>query len=266
MRLMRRLLFVVFIMQICSSCNNKQLADSSLPENQDQLLLSVLWFQKSPEMQALFYQCYNNATESLKDMLKESVDKRPKAVVMDIDETILDNSPFEAYQALENVTFSDSLWNKWTDKAVAEPLPGALDFILFAKSQGVDVFYVTNRSAVSAYKSTISNLKDKGFPFADSLHLILKTSTSSKEERRQTIASRYEILLFIGDNLGDFDSVFDKRGDDLGFATVWQNKNKFGKKFIILPNPMYGPWVNASLKNTSGNTTREKLLNTIVSF
>jgi 5'-nucleotidase (lipoprotein e(P4) family) len=217
---MRRIIYLFLILPLFSSCDNKSMTISNLPENQDQLILSVLWFQKSPEMQAMFYQCYNNATKSLTDMLKKSVDKRPKAVVMDIDETILDNSPVEAYQVLKNVIFSDSVWNRWTDKAVAEPLPGALEFILFAESQGVDVFYVTNRSSATAYNSTLSNLKDKGFPFADSLHLILKTSSSSKEERRQAIASRYEILLFIGDNLGDFDSVFESRGEDLGFAAV----------------------------------------------
>lgn len=263
---MRRIYFLIIILPLLQSCGNKHLANNKLPENQDPLLLSVIWFQKSPEMQALYYQCYNNATKSLIDKLRSTKNYKPKAVVMDIDETILDNSPLEAYQVINNVGYSDSLWNCWTDLAKAEPLPGSLEFILFAKSQGVEVFYVTNRSERMAYKSTISNLKNKGFPFADSLHLILKTSTTSKEERRIKIASRYDILLLIGDNIGDFSSVFDARGEDLAFGTVKQNMKNFGDNFIILPNPMYGPWINAAMKNSSGTTTKEKLQNALISF
>ena len=263
---MKRKWFLIITLPLFISCSNNQQIDNTLTENQDQLILSVLWFQKSPEMQALYFQSYNNATKSLTEKVKKSIDKRPKAVVMDIDETILDNSSLEAYQVINNVTYSDSLWKRWTDMAMAEPLPGAKEFILNAQSQGVEVFYISNRSATDAYQSTLSNLRNKGLPFADSLHLILKTTTSSKDERRQSVAAKYEILLFIGDNIGDFDSVFDIRGEDLAFDAVKQNKNKFGESFIILPNPMYGPWINAALTNAPGNTTREKLLKSITSF
>jgi 5'-nucleotidase (lipoprotein e(P4) family) len=239
---------------------------NAFTENQDPLILSVLWFQKSPEMQAMYYQCYNNATKSLTEKLMNPENRKPKAVVMDIDETILDNSPVEAYQIINNVPYTDSLWNSWTDKAIAEPLPGALQFILFAKSQGVQVFYVTNRSRSTAYGSTLKNLRDQGFPFADSLHLVLKTTTSSKEERRQIIASEYEILLFVGDNIGDFDAVFDNREGDLVLNAVKQAENKFGDSFIILPNPMYGPWINAALKEQAGESVREKLVKSLKSF
>jgi 5'-nucleotidase (lipoprotein e(P4) family) len=263
---MRKIMFLLIFFPVFLSCGNKQVINNSLPENQDALLLAVLWFQKSPEMQAMYYQCYNNATKSLGEKLSSSDNRKPKAVVMDIDETILDNSQVEAYQVIHNVAFSDSLWNRWTDVAIAEPLPGALEFTLYAKSQGVEVFYITNRSKTTANESTLANLRTKGFPFADSQHLILKTTTSLKGERRQEIALKYDILLFIGDNIGDFDSVFDNRDEDLAFGAIIQNKNKFGDSFIILPNPMYGPWINAAIKNSSGNTTREKLLNTIKSF
>ena len=248
------------------SCSNNERVISPIPENQDPLLLSVLWFQKSPEMQAMYYQCYNNATKSLAEKLKSSDNKLPKAVVMDIDETILDNSPVEATQIINKEAYSDSLWNRWTDASIAIPLPGALEFTLFAEKQGVEIFYITNRSKETAFNSTISNLLEMGFPFADSTHLMTKTTTSSKEERRKKVASDHEILLYIGDNMGDFDAVFDDRTTDLGFGAVKQNISKFGDSFIILPNPMYGPWVNVAIKNAPGGTTREKLLNSLNSF
>jgi 5'-nucleotidase (lipoprotein e(P4) family) len=263
---MKKILSLLVIVPMFYSCKNKELVNNILPENQDALILSVLWYQKSPEMLAMYYQCYNNATKSLTEKLRNSKDKRQKAVVMDIDETILDNSRVEGYQVIHNVPYSDSIWNRWTDMAIAGPLPGALEFALFARSKGVEIFYVSNRSITTANGSTIKNLQEKGFPFADSVHLVLKTTTSSKEERRQKISSNHEILLFIGDNIGDFDDVFDDRTKDLGFGAVKENIDKFGDSFIILPNPMYGPWINAAVNEQPGETQREKLLKSLISF
>jgi 5'-nucleotidase (lipoprotein e(P4) family) len=263
---MRRILFLLIIVPLFFSCSIKRNINNSLPENQDPLLLSVLWFQKSAEMQALYYQGYNIAKSSLSEKLVKSDNRQPKAVIMDIDECILDNSPFEAFQIIKNVPFSDSLWLVWVKKACAKPLPGVVDFVKYAETKGVEIFYVTNRKSPEESEPTLSNLLKMGFPFADSIHLILKTDVSSKEARRKAISEKYDILLLIGDNLADFDMVFDKRADDLGFGAVKDNMIKFGDRFIILPNPMYGPWINAAIKNAPGKSTREKLLNTIQSF
>lgn len=263
---MRRIFFLFIIAPFFYSCSIKHNISNSLPENQDPLLLSVLWFQKSAEMRALYYQGYNIAKTSLTEKLVRSDNRQPKAVIMDIDETILDNGPFEAFQIIENVPFSDSLWLVWVKKACAKPLPGVMDFVNYAESKGVEIFYVTNRKSPEESEPTLNNLLKMGFPFADSIHLILKTDVSSKEGRRKAISVKYDILLLIGDNLADFDVVFDKRENDLGFGAVKENMNKFGDRFIILPNPMYGPWINAAIKNEPGKSTREKLINTIQSF
>jgi 5'-nucleotidase (lipoprotein e(P4) family) len=263
---MKKILLFILLANLLYSCKNEQIVENKIPDTQDQLILSVLWFQKSPEMQALYYQGYNIAGKSLTEKLKNRKSKLPGAVVMDIDETIIDNSPFEAFLAVNNLPYSDSLWNKWTEKAIAEPLPGALEFVRYAKAKGVEVFYVTNRSKTNEYLSTLANLENKRFPFADTLHLVMKTDSSSKEERRQRISGKYDILLLVGDNLGDFDSVFDERSNKLGFDAVKQNSNKFGDNFIVLPNPMYGSWVNAALKASHGNIDREKLLNIMTTF
>jgi 5'-nucleotidase (lipoprotein e(P4) family) len=263
---MRRIFFLFFVAPFFFSCSIKRNVTNSLPENQDPLLLSVLWFQKSAEMQALYYQGYNIAKSSLTENLIKSGNSQPKAVIMDIDESILDNSPIEAFQVIENVRFSDSLWLAWVKKACARPLPGVLDFVKYAESKGVEIFYVSNRKSPEEYKPTWDNLLKMGFPFADSIHIILKTDIGSKETRRKAIAKKYDVLLLIGDNLADFDMVFDKRGDDLGFGAVKENMNKFGDKFILLPNPMYGPWINAAIKKAAGKSTREKIINSLQSF
>jgi 5'-nucleotidase (lipoprotein e(P4) family) len=263
---MKNVLKVIIVLSVLISCKGKSGNEISPKENQDPLLLPVLWYQKSGEMQALYYQGYNIAKYSLLEKLGKADNKKPKAVIMDIDETILDNSPVEAFQAINNVPFSTEVWNRWVETASAEPLPGALDFIKLAESKGVEVFYVTNRKSPGEFTPTILNLRNKGFPFADSTHLILKTNESSKKNRRDAIAGRYDILLFIGDNLADFDDVFDDRGTDQGFNAVIEKKNEFGSRFIILPNPMYGPWINAATNSQKEETKREKIMKTIKSF
>lgn len=263
---MRNVLSVIFVLIILISCKEKSGIVTSSAENQDPLLLSVLWYQTSAEMQAMYYQGYYIAKVSLMEKLGNSDKAKPKAVIMDIDETILDNSPVEAFQAIKNVPFSDSVWNMWVKQCSAKPLPGALEFILFAESKGVEVFYVSNRKSPGEFFPTLMNLKNNGFPFADSVHLVLKTSSSSKEERRKSIAASYDILLFIGDNLSDFDTAFDKRDEDLGFGAVKERMKDFGSRFIVMPNPMYGPWVNAAIKNSPGTTQYERIKNTLKSF
>ena len=263
---MKKIVSFLIALMLLISCAVKQPVNISSAENQDQLLLSVLWFQKSAEMKALYYQGYNIAKKSLAENLQKKGEEKPGAIIMDIDETILDNSPSEVYLIKNNVQFSDPMWKQWVNTASAEPCPGALDFVKFAETLKIEVFYVTNREAPDEFLPTIKNLRNLGFPFADSIHLVMKTDMSSKETRRKTIAEKYNILLLVGDNLADFDAIFDKRGEDLGFDAVNQKREKFGTKFIILPNPMYGPWINAAIKDMPGETIKAKIMNVLEGF
>lgn len=263
---MRKIIFILVFPVLFCSCSYRLHTNTSESVNHDQLLLSVLWFQRSAEMQALFYQGYNIAKKSLMDKLKASENTRPKAVVLDIDETVLDNSPVEAMQIIRNLPFSDSLWVSWIKKASAETLPGVVDFLKFSDSLGVEIFYVSNRNYKEEYLPTLNNLRQKGLPFADSLHILLRREVSSKEIRRNSIEEKYDILLLIGDNLADFDTVFDVRGEDLGFGAVKSNDKRFGTDFIMLPNPMYGPWINSAIRKKEGATEREKMVNALRSY
>lgn len=233
--------------------------------NQDQLILATLWYQKSAEMRALYYQSYSNAKWALeKNLLRTDNVKKP-AVVLDIDETVLDNSPYEVWQIQTGSSFSNEDWMRWAKLAKAEALPGAVEFTRFADSLGVAVFYISNRS-LAEMDPTIENMNRLGFAHADTMHIMLKTTTSSKVERRDMLMEDYDILLLIGDNLADFDGIWEKRGDDLGFLAVEQYKNLFGARFIMLPNPMYGNWLNELMKRSPEATTRSKLLGWLTGF
>jgi 5'-nucleotidase (lipoprotein e(P4) family) len=263
---MKKNIVLTVIILLLFSCDKKQPVYNSSSENQDPLLLSVLWFQRSGEMKALYYQGYNIAKKSLTEKLRNNESVKLKAVIMDIDETVLDNSPLEAYQAINNVPFSDHLWKKWVYEAEAKPCPGALEFTQFAESLNVEVFYISNREIPDEFNPTLQNLINLGFPFADSIHLVLKDGAGSKESRRQSIAEKYDILILIGDNLADFDAVFDNREDDPCFNAVKSREKSFGSDYIILPNPMYGPWINAAIKETKGKNTKEKIIKSLTSF
>ena len=149
--------------------------------------------------------------------------------------------------------------------ALADALPGAVEFTRFADSLGVEVFYISNRKA-SNTAPTLGNMSRLGFADADSLHLLLKDNTSSKVARRAEIEKKYEIVLLIGDNLADLDGVFEKRADGYGITDVETRRELFGTRYIILPNPMYGTWLSEMLKIARGETEREKLINLLEGF
>lgn len=201
---------------------------------------AVLWQQFSGEYRALAFQAYNFARISLKEALWNQANGKPNCVIVDADETILDNSAFQGHEIRAGVSYVQADWTKWTSMAAADTVPGALAFLKFAASKGVETFYVTNRDGADR-EGTIKNLKKFGFPNVDEVHLLLKTTTSDKEPRRQKILEKYNVLLLCGDNLSDFSNVFYREGKDTK-EQVDVFQQLFGTKFIVLPNPMYGDW------------------------
>ena len=260
----RRIIYLLLIV-LLTGCNVKMAPVETKNATQDQLLLSVLWYQKSGEMRALYYQCYRNAGVALEENIAVASKAMPLAVVLDIDETVLDNSPFEAWQILNNADYSEEAWNNWVIRAEAKALPGAVQFTRFADSLGVEVFYVSNRSA-STFDATLKNLQKEGFPCADADHLMMKETTSSKVARRDKIAEKYNIIMLIGDNLGDLDGIYEKRPDAPSFKNVDADKELFGTRYIILPNPMYGTWLSEILKTAEGCSLHEKLINLVEGY
>jgi len=209
-------------------------------------LFTSLYQQRAAEYKALCFQAYNIARMRVDESLQPSSSQK-RAVITDIDETVLDNSPYAVHQALMGKEFDPASWLDWSNRAQCDTLAGALSFFNYAASKKVEVFYVTNRDEKER-EGTIKNLQRFGFPYADNDHLILKQTTSSKESRRQKIASSFNIVLLLGDNLSDFSELFDKKSAEDRLTATRQVSSEFGKKFIVLPNSDYGDWESALYK------------------
>ena len=210
------------------------------PNTQEYLLQSLTWYQQSAEMKAIYIQSFNWATRILKEKLEQGSAK-PFAVVLDIDETVLDNSPQTAQQIIDGFPFSDEMWDEWCRLAKAEPLPGVLEFTQLAAEMGVELFYISNRG-IHLLDVTLENLESAGLPYADAEHVLLKTNGSDKDDRRAMVSQYHDVVLLIGDNLGDFSGIFDQRMDGADIENVMANKDLFGFEYILLPNPLYGAW------------------------
>jgi len=256
MKNIKSLFLVIFLVGIISGCKTNQ--ESPEKANNDYLLFATLFQQKAAEKRALSYQAFNMAKLMLDNEMRRAGLTKKLAIVVDIDETILDNSPFEAKCIIENSDYP-KYWNEWCELANARPLAGSVEFLNYAKSKGVDVFYITNRK-IKIYDATIKNLHEKGFPFADKEHLLMRTDKSDKEPRRNIVKANHEIVLLMGDNLGDFLNIFDNKNIEERFSLTDSLRNEFGRKFIVLPNPMYGSWVNELIYNDFDLTKEEKIV------
>lgn len=230
-----------------AACTTKPLATSNVNSTGNSIsidgkIFATLFQQKAAEYRALCFQAFNIAKLRL-DQYKPATGK-PMAIITDIDETILDNSPYEAHQVLQGKDFEPISWSEWTAKGNADTMPGAAAFLKYAASKGVTIFYVTNRNEKEK-ASTIKNLKMFNLPNADEAHFLAKKEISSKEIRRQFVFSTHEIVMLLGDNLSDFSTLFDKKTPEERLRNTNFSVADFGNRFIVLPNPVYGDWESA---------------------
>lgn len=211
----------------------------------DYSLNAILWQQHSGEYRALCYQAFTLAKMQISEAIRQNSGVgKPLAIVTDIDESILDNSPQQAQDLLDHTTYTEKSWKNWTAKASAKALPGAVSFFQYAAQNGVHIFYVSNRSQ-DELSATIQNMQTAGFPQADAQHVLMKAESSDKEPRRLAIAQSHQIVMLVGDNLNDFDRMFYKQNADRRSQLVADHQMLFGTKFIILPNAIYGDWESA---------------------
>ena len=215
-------------------------------------IFTTLFQQKAAEYRALCFQAYNIARLRLDEY--KAVTNKPKAIITDIDETLLDNSPYEAHRVLQGKDYDAASWYEWTAKTSADTMPGSASFLKYAASKGVTVFYITNRDEKERV-NTIQNLKRFNLPNADDAHFLPKQNTSSKEARRQAVFATHEIVLYLGDNLADFSALFDKKTTEERVRNTNFSAADFGNRFIILPNPVYGDW-ESSLFNYNYKLTQ----------
>jgi 5'-nucleotidase (lipoprotein e(P4) family) len=230
---------------------------------------AILFMQKAAEFRALCYQSFYWGKRTLDDdekskkKLPKAQRKMPRAVVVDIDETMLDNSPAQAYAVKNRVPFNLKDWYAWGEMRKAKPIPGAVDFANYAKQRGVRIFYVSNRDEVQK-QATIDNLKAAGFPDISDENVMLRQKESSKEARRVAVAEKYRIVILMGDNLNDLSNVFESKTVAARFDEVEKAKDLWGNKFIVLPNAMYGEWESAIYRDDKSKIApSEKRLNAL---
>jgi 5'-nucleotidase (lipoprotein e(P4) family) len=241
----------------------------------DEKLNAVLWIQAAAEYRANALQAFNGARFMLERALADptwtalgeqtgNYSSLPPAVILDIDETIMDNSPSEARRIHSGNPFSEEEWQKWVDEAKAEAIPGALEFTQEASRRGVTVFYISNRRGPQE-APTRANMARLGFPLDPNIDTAFFRAErpewqGDKGSRRREVASRYRVLLLVGDDLGDFTSAAAGSAEQRARA-VDEARPLWGTKWIVLPNPVYGSWerVVVAPESTPEGQLRRKL-------
>ena len=217
---------------------------------------ALLWQQNAAEYKALCHQAFNLAKIYL-DKARINYNKNPTTIITDIDETVLDNSPYNARMIRDDVNYTRATWNAWGKEETAKAVPGALAFFKYANSKGVKIFYLSNRRQEQK-EETMQNLIKMGFPAVDSEHVLLRTDTGKKQARRNTILKNHHVVMLLGDNLSDFSELFDDKSTKERNNLVEKMKDNFGTKFIVLPNPMYGDWETKGIYEGSYKWTEKQ--------
>ncbi len=174
---------------------------------------------------------------------------KPPAVVLDLDETVLDNSPYNAWRVDNDKGYSSKTWVAFVRSEQSLAIPGSLEFIEYARSKGVRVFYLSNRKAPQE-AATRNNLKALGYPIDLSEDTVLLRGErqewgSKKGSRRAVIAAKYRLVMLVGDNFGDFVDG-DKASLAERRALADKHQDLWGSKWIAIANPMYGSWESAA--------------------
>jgi 5'-nucleotidase (lipoprotein e(P4) family) len=221
---------------------------------------ATLYQNASAEVVWLYEQGYALARLKLDANLADP-DSLPPAVIVDVDETVLDNSPYELENILAGRSYEPATWKQWTARAEAKALPGALEFLQYAASRGCEVYYITNRDA-DEQGATITNLAALGFPMADSAHVMTMQGTSDKTDRRASVQRKHRVVLMVGDQLTDYSQLLKDRSVDQGLPSMYRMAGELSRYFILLPNSAYGYWRDG----ITGRGTEEERMQRVREF
>jgi 5'-nucleotidase (lipoprotein e(P4) family) len=265
---------IYFCLILLTFINNIHAKEKELDNSlQAQSMLAVLYAQSAAEYKASNIQTYVNAKSALDRALndnswtaaleqKENFKNKPPAIILDIDETVLNNIPFQARSIINGQSYPIG-WLEWMLEESSDAVAGVSDFLEYAQIKGVKIFYVTNRIAV-AEDATRNNIKKLGLPLdTDRDVLLMKNEngwTSDKVSRRELVAKDYRILLLIGDQLGDFlplDETTLELDSRKNLADTYDYM--WGSKWFMITNPMYGRW-EASIYNNEYPDIEDKLM------
>lgn len=260
MKIMKKICSLLFVSLIFSNVFGQDSTSKLIYTEESLKSLPVLFMQTAAEYRALCYQAFNTAKYQMEEMLEHHRKRARRehwAIVTDLDETILDNSPEEARLIKRNKDWNTKDWNYWINEANATEVPGAGDFLRWANSMGISIFYISNRDT-SQVMSTLANLQKLNLPNADTSHMMFLANTSSKEARRQAVMTQHKVKMLLGDNLNDFMNVFEKKDISSRKTEVDGQHENWGVRFIVLPNAYYGEWENALYNYKRGLTPAER--------
>ena len=222
--------------------------------------MGLLWMRTSAEYRALAYQGYNVAINAVKMAVTDpSHQRKPLAIVLDADETVVDNTKLMGESIVNgNGRFDAPWWRQAVHQGKSQAMPGAVEFLNEVHKQGVEIFYVSNRYAPVNYDATVQNFKALGFPSVDKDHVLLFEKDSDKQPRFDMIAKKYYVVVYMGDNAGDF--PIGTKGKTLAErnAIIDAHKEDFGTTFVVFPNPAYGSWVSALAKGYQNLSPEEQ--------
>jgi 5'-nucleotidase (lipoprotein e(P4) family) len=234
----------------------------------DDNLNATVWVQKAVEHDLIYREIYRIAQQKLLKALHDPKwDALPHgersgpvaglkpAVILDVDETVLDNSAYEARLIKHRQSYNEATWAMWVKQEKARALPGALAFTRYAARHGITVFYLTNR-AKDLGPATLDNLRKLGFPIQNQ-HVFMGLGTyvkgceligTQKTCRRELIGRKYRVLMQFGDQIGDFLTVLSNTPKGRRSA-VQPYMSWFGDRWFVFPNPTYGSWEPALFGN-----------------
>lgn len=248
-------------------------------------LNATLYDQRSAEHALIAEQTFKAATAALAwaklapgdALMPETPLPPPKAssdlaVILDVDETVLDNSPAQAFLVRSDLAYCPDHWGRWIAQRAAAPIPGAVAFTQAAEQAGVKVFYVTNRACSKddcrAKEDTMALMQRLGFARANDPKAFLlqneeKDWTSDKSTRRARIAEDHRVIMMIGDQLTDFVSqmaakaIWNELRTPIMSAAVEELRHEkpekaqayrtyqsmIGVRWFLLPNAQYGAYM-----------------------
>lgn len=234
------------------------------PRDTHERLNATLWIQTSAEYNILADQTYRQAWKHIDDKLAKAkagygipsaaieqpgfnTNHLPYAVILDIDETILDNSPMSGKLIESRMGYTLENWNGWVEKEKADFIPGAEAFINQARSANVEVLFITNRTEKEE-AHTISDLRplvvndEQVLAAEEKVDLAAQPWPSEKSSRREFAAKKYWIVAMVGDDLADFIPKIRTMPPDQRVSEARKYQEKFGDQWFLLPNPVYGSW------------------------
>ena len=258
----QRLFLALALAAFASGCAAKPVASLG---SRDDRLDAVLWQTTSAEYLVLAKSIYDAAAIHLERALadrqwsalpeqRENYQHLPPAVVMDIDETVLNTGRFQSQLVKDHTRFSTAVWREWMGRNEPPPIPGAREFISLAQSRGVTVFFVTNRDQATE-AATRRHLSTAGIKLPQEVDTVLSANErpewgADKGSRRRFIAQSHRVLMVFGDDLGDF--ISEHRSPPSARIDSALQYDYWGSKWFMLPNPMYGSWEGALYDFRSG--------------